>query len=227
MRLSTSQYMYWDSITILFTQRQFGVGNGRSNGSLWLGYTVHLWYRSLITRFMGPTWGPPGADRTQVGPVLAPWIMLSGGYRWHWFRKEMKFNLHWLMYRHFGNENRRCWFSCGVYHSSNKINYISFITTWYHIAWQWQVQNINKTRNSQKTPYLAANPHGRAMGSFCELFENYCHVIKFDCISFGCFELSKHIWSQENHLITILHHTNISFLPNMLNLFWQFENCWN
>ena len=27
---------------------------------------------SLIVRFMGPTWGPPGADRTQVGPMLVP-----------------------------------------------------------------------------------------------------------------------------------------------------------
>ena len=33
---------------------------------------------ALIARFMGPTWGPPGADRTQVGPMLAPWTMLSG-----------------------------------------------------------------------------------------------------------------------------------------------------
>ena len=33
---------------------------------------------SLITRFMGPTRGPSGADRTQVGPMLAPWILLSG-----------------------------------------------------------------------------------------------------------------------------------------------------
>ena len=32
----------------------------------------------LIARFMGPTWGPPGADRIQVGPMLAPWILLSG-----------------------------------------------------------------------------------------------------------------------------------------------------
>ena len=29
------------------------------------------WSRSsLIVRFMGPTWGPAGADRTQVGPML-------------------------------------------------------------------------------------------------------------------------------------------------------------
>ena len=33
---------------------------------------------SLIARFMGPTWGPSGADRTHVGPMLAPWTLLSG-----------------------------------------------------------------------------------------------------------------------------------------------------
>ena len=32
----------------------------------------------LITRFMGPTWGPSGANMTQVGPILAPWSLLSG-----------------------------------------------------------------------------------------------------------------------------------------------------
>ena len=26
---------------------------------------------------MGPTWGPSGADRTQVGPMLAQWTLLS------------------------------------------------------------------------------------------------------------------------------------------------------
>ena len=32
---------------------------------------------SLIARFMGPTWGPSGADRTQVDPMLATWTLLS------------------------------------------------------------------------------------------------------------------------------------------------------
>ena len=31
-----------------------------------------------MARFMGPTWGPSGADRTQVGPMLTPWTLLSG-----------------------------------------------------------------------------------------------------------------------------------------------------
>ena len=33
---------------------------------------------SQIARFMGPTWGPPGSCRPQVGPTLAPWTLLSG-----------------------------------------------------------------------------------------------------------------------------------------------------
>ena len=32
---------------------------------------------SQIARFIWPTWGPSGADRTQVGPMLAPWTLLS------------------------------------------------------------------------------------------------------------------------------------------------------
>ena len=32
---------------------------------------------SQITKFMGPTWGPPGSCR-QMGPMLAPWTLLLG-----------------------------------------------------------------------------------------------------------------------------------------------------
>ena len=31
-----------------------------------------------IARFMGLTWGPPGACRPQTGPELAPWTLLLG-----------------------------------------------------------------------------------------------------------------------------------------------------
>ena len=31
---------------------------------------------TVIARFMGPTWGPTGADRTQVGPMLATWTFV-------------------------------------------------------------------------------------------------------------------------------------------------------
>ena len=35
-------------------------------------------YTTPDSKVHGPIWGPPGADRTQVGPVLAPWTLLSG-----------------------------------------------------------------------------------------------------------------------------------------------------
>ena len=41
---------------------------------------VLCWFVSvtLISWVMGPTRGPFGADRTQLGPVSAPWNLLSG-----------------------------------------------------------------------------------------------------------------------------------------------------
>ena len=56
----------------------------RINHWVWCMYSVSE-YRSLrkgpiIASFMGPTWGPSRADRTQVGPMLAPWTLLSGGW---------------------------------------------------------------------------------------------------------------------------------------------------
>ena len=50
----------------------------------------------LIARFMGPTWDPSGANRTQVGPMLAPWTFLSGSLWpsdiiWHYKLKTLCF----------------------------------------------------------------------------------------------------------------------------------------
>ena len=45
---------------------------------------------SLITRFMGPTWGPSGTDRAQVGPILAPWNLLSGVIRRSTYKRCVK-----------------------------------------------------------------------------------------------------------------------------------------
>ena len=47
---------------------------------------AHIFVRimtSQIAKFMGPTWGPTGSCRPQMGPMLAPWTLLSGMFR-HW-----------------------------------------------------------------------------------------------------------------------------------------------
>ena len=56
-------------------------------------YTAHSWpvrvrYElscassdiTQIARFMGPTWGPPGSCRPQMGPMVSPWTLLSGSH---------------------------------------------------------------------------------------------------------------------------------------------------
>ena len=48
---------------------------------------------TLIARFTGPTWGLSGADRTQVGAMLAPWTLLSGQCQ-NVFRNAINSNNH-------------------------------------------------------------------------------------------------------------------------------------
>ena len=43
-------------------------------GWQWAGSSLVQVIASRIASFNGPTWGPSGSDRTQVGPMLAPWI---------------------------------------------------------------------------------------------------------------------------------------------------------
>ena len=66
--------------------RPFCLGlNVLSVGQICVGVQHFGWWMTpLIARFMGPTWGPSGADRTQVGPMLA-----YLGHCWHTFAKEV------------------------------------------------------------------------------------------------------------------------------------------
>ena len=50
---------------------------------------------------MGPTWGPPGSYRPQMGPMLAPWTLLSGTVaagllHWQWAASEHS----WRIYKY-------------------------------------------------------------------------------------------------------------------------------
>ena len=41
-----------------------------------MGFSILV--RTQIAKFIGPTWGPPGSCWPQMGPMLAPWTLLSG-----------------------------------------------------------------------------------------------------------------------------------------------------
>ena len=60
------------------------------------------------SKCMGPTWGPPGSCRPQMGPMLAPWTLLSGvmGYgmiQWEYTVHEKNYS---HVQRHFAVQSR-------------------------------------------------------------------------------------------------------------------------
>ena len=52
---------------------------GHLSNDIW---QLHILLISQTARFMGPTWGPSGSCRPQMGLVLAPWTLLSGMGQW-------------------------------------------------------------------------------------------------------------------------------------------------
>ena len=70
-RKSSLNATYVNQVTDPFVNR---------NWKEWSPYIRLLhWTRlSQIAKFMGPTWGPPGSCRPQMGLTLAPWTLLSG-----------------------------------------------------------------------------------------------------------------------------------------------------
>ena len=62
------------------------VANHKKQDTVWNLYkywgVLYRWlsFPTQIAKFMGPWWGPPGSCRPQMGPILAPWTLLSGYY---------------------------------------------------------------------------------------------------------------------------------------------------
>ena len=75
---------YWENLARNFVKCkknwESAMFNWSNKHDLAMGYMGHYVSRlpPLIARFMGPIWGLPRADRTQVGPVWATWTWLSG-----------------------------------------------------------------------------------------------------------------------------------------------------
>ena len=61
---------------------------------------------SQIAKFMRPTWGPPGSCRSQMGPILVPWTLLSGviSCKPGWIQNDRQNTI--IMMSHHGNAFR-------------------------------------------------------------------------------------------------------------------------
>ena len=93
---------------------------------------------SKIAKSMRPTWGPPGSCRPQMGPMLAPWTLLSGSWwghtRYNMGHDNMKY---WSSYNeiHHSLENKDSWPNIphGQYFSLSTLQPIQL-----HQGWKWR-----------------------------------------------------------------------------------------
>ena len=76
-----------------------------------------------IARFMGPTWGPSGADRTHVGPMVAQWTLLSGCWWSHDDAKGLDHRKRTFWHRYLGifRLQQQGW---NVYQKSSHVTYV-------------------------------------------------------------------------------------------------------
>ena len=67
-------YVFLD-LCDMITPRNLNISN--SLAQVWFKFK-QKWVITQIAKIMGPTWGPPGSFRPQMGPMLATWTLLSG-----------------------------------------------------------------------------------------------------------------------------------------------------
>ena len=76
--LKCSHWLYFYCIMICLCGTDCVVVTGEGLSSTLSLYWVIRENISQIAKFIGPTWGPSGSCRPQMGPMLAPWTLLSG-----------------------------------------------------------------------------------------------------------------------------------------------------
>ena len=73
-----SYISHTDNTEIIYS-RTSAIKNISSTSQKHVNMVRLLWFivATPIAKLMGQTWGTPGADRTQLGPMLATWTLLS------------------------------------------------------------------------------------------------------------------------------------------------------
>ena len=155
---------------------------------------------------MGPTWGPSGGDRTQVGPLLAPWTLLSVNCLIHRI---------WLLSQHqiskwCNDLNYQSVWLCIFTRTNDKMSYL--ILKWAQISLHkhWWVSYSTITPHSHYgVIYLTMDSDPEML--FCHLDSGWNKMCWDDCLR--CF-----IW----HFVEINFSTWYHGISNCRQLDWVF-----
>ena len=102
-------------------------------------WVIAGWCMTRIARFMGPTRGSSGADRTQVGPMLAPRTLLSGDTSINVQNVTNAWGRLCLLTRHILHSVRRHVPYCDWWLSWQRLNALMVVSRLYYSAIQKHV----------------------------------------------------------------------------------------
>ena len=126
----------------------------------------------LIARFMGPTWDPSGADRTQVGPMLAPWTLLSGSSHCNSFARawndsnELQRLNYMIGYQDSCPSNDHQ-VTCSISFISSPVFWMVFQCTKYPFCVLDSLANVAPQRSLHRSPYLCTKCDSLYVYSVC------------------------------------------------------------
>ena len=106
---------------------------------------------TLITRFMGPTWGPSGADRTQMGPILAPWTLPSG------YIYDLSVRGRYSTMHRDQSSKLLCWMD-KQYNSIKCLHYRDVISLFRHCALGWSIFTYHTEGAVSEHRFMEENP---------------------------------------------------------------------
>ena len=99
---------------------------------------------SQIAKFMGPTLGPPGSCRPQMGPMLAPWTLLSGYSRLMSICLVLWLSMGWFYPNPSGLVH---WHDCPIASTATQKNKSEYITWIHKKEWFNHYETITKGQN--------------------------------------------------------------------------------
>ena len=86
-----------------------------------------------IAKIIGPTWGPPGSCRPQMGPMLAPWTLLSGMPGWLVVKVIQGIQEPWSVWDPCSGRSYhfKVWFM-GILHTRDNIRIVSHTSAYFY-----------------------------------------------------------------------------------------------
>ena len=178
---------------------------------------------------MGPTWDPPGSCRAEMGPMLAPWTLLSGSYLL-WLGSLLHFqsrqgnpqscDKHSQQYqKHLCPRTRSSWWypwiHLGIAIDHNNIMYRKRAQLWSELDHYF---NNMRYAIQLSVHHTWCRGDSRSLWKLQLFYQNQDDIIKTECFNLSVFMITMNVslWLHI-YIMTVNPCLYVLYIPNALN----------